>query len=123
MKTAAAVPIYQKASFPPCEAKCGMTPGRLQLAAQAVPDGAHTCTMSQDLPARMTDALAELIISETEAGTSAMLDGLSQSELQFLAGALIAKGEERPKSDQQLLRYLQAAKQLLHRAIAADVGR
>jgi hypothetical protein len=83
----------------------------------------YTCTMSQDLPARMTDALAELIISETEAGTSAMLDGLSQSELQFLAGALIAKGEERPKSDQQLLRYLQAAKQLLHRAIAADVGR
>jgi hypothetical protein len=83
----------------------------------------YTITMSEDLPPRMTDALAEWIISETESGTSAMLDELGQAELRFLAGALIAKGEERPKSDQQLLPYLRAAKQLLDRASSADVGR
>ena len=83
----------------------------------------YTITMHEDLPARMTDALAEWIVSEAQSGTSAMLDRLGQAELRFLAGALIAKGEARPKSDQQLLRYLRAAKRLLDRASSADVGR
>jgi len=83
----------------------------------------YTITMPEDLPARIGDALAEWIIHETEAATSEALDGLGPIELQFLTGAMIAKGEERPKSDLQVLRYLRAAARLLDRAIAAGFGR
>ena len=79
--------------------------------------------MRENLPAHLTDNLARWIINETEVGTSAMLDRLSQTELQFLAGAMMAKSEERPKSDHQLLRYLRATKRLQDRASGAHVGR
>jgi hypothetical protein len=79
--------------------------------------------MSEELPAHLSDALAEWIVGEAEAETSALLDGLGPIELQFLAGALIAKAEERPKGDQQLRRHLRAAARLLDRAIAADTRR
>ena len=82
--------------------------------------------MPGELPARLTrvtDALAEWIVAETEAAISPTLDGLGPTELQFLAGAMIVKGEERPKNDQQLARYLRASKRLLDRAVAAGFGR
>jgi hypothetical protein len=79
--------------------------------------------MPEEPPARMTDALTEWLIGETDVDGSATLDGLGPAELQFLAGALIVKGEERPKNDQQLGRYLLASKRLLDRAIAAGFGR
>jgi hypothetical protein len=79
--------------------------------------------MSEEQPVHLSDALAEFIVCEIEAGTSALLDGLGPTELQFLSAALIAKGEERPRDDQQLQRYLRAAGRLLDRSIAADVGR
>jgi len=79
--------------------------------------------MPTELPARMTDDLVEWIVEETEAAISKTLDGLGPTELQFLAFAMMAKGEERPKNDQQLARYLRASKRLLDRAIAAGFGR
>ncbi len=79
--------------------------------------------MPEELPARATDALAEWIVEETEAAISVALDELGPAELQFLAGAMIAKGEERPKNDHQLGQYLRASKRLLDRAIAAGLGR
>ena len=79
--------------------------------------------MPEELPARATDALAEWIVEETEAAISVALDELGPAELQFLAGAMIAKGEERPKNDRQLGQYLRASKRLLDRAIAAGLGR
>jgi hypothetical protein len=79
--------------------------------------------MLQDPPARMTDDLVEWVIRETEAETSTTLDGLGPTELQFLASALITKGEERPKNDEQQRRYLRAAARLLDRAIAGGLGR
>jgi hypothetical protein len=79
--------------------------------------------MIKDLLARMTDDLAERLISETEGAVSGALDGLGPIELQFLAGVMIARGEERPKNDQELGRHLRASKRLLERAIAAGFGR
>jgi hypothetical protein len=78
--------------------------------------------MAEDLLARMTDDLAERLISETEGAVSEVLDGLRPIELQYLAGVMIAKGEERPKNDQELGRHLRASKRLLDRAIAAGFG-
>jgi|KBSSwiStaDraftv2_1062776.scaffolds.fasta_scaffold143412_1 hypothetical protein len=63
------------------------------------------------------------MVEETEAAISETLDGLGPTDLQFLAGAMIGKGEERPKNDQQLGRYLRASERLLDRAIAAGFGR
>ena len=77
---------------------------------------------SSGLPAGC-DALAEWMVAETEAAISPTLYGLGPTELQFLAGAMIVKGEERPKNDQQLGRYLRASKRLLDRAIAVGFGR
>ena len=83
----------------------------------------YTLSMPEEQPARVTDALAERIVEETEAAISEALDELGPTELQFLAGAMIAKGEERPKNDQELGRYLRASKRLLDRAIATGFGR
>ena len=71
----------------------------------------------------MTGALAEWIVKETEGAISEALDELGPTELQFFAGVMIAKGEERPKNDQELGRYLRASKRLLDRAIDAGLGR
>jgi hypothetical protein len=79
--------------------------------------------MLEDLLARMTDDLGEWLISETEGAVSEALDGLGPIELQFLAGVMVAKGEERPKNDQELGRHLRASRRLLDRAIAAGFGR
>jgi hypothetical protein len=79
--------------------------------------------MVEDLLARMTPDLAEWLISETEDAVSEALDGLGPIELQYLAGVMIAKGEERPKNDQELGRHLRASKRLLDRAVAAGFGR
>lgn len=83
----------------------------------------YTIGMGEYPSSRLSDALVEWIVSETEAGTSEVLEGLGPTELLFLAGAVIAKGEERPRNDGQLPRYLRAADQLMHRAIAAGLGR
>jgi hypothetical protein len=87
-------------------------------------DGArpYTPTMSEDATAGLSDALAEWIIQETEAAVSEALDGLGPAELQRLASAMVAKGAERPKNDQDLGRHLLASKRLLDRAIAANFG-
>jgi hypothetical protein len=79
--------------------------------------------MPKDLPTHATDTLAEWIVEETEASISETLDGLGPTELEFLAGAMLVKGEERPKNDQQLGRYLRASERLLNRAIGAGLGR
>jgi hypothetical protein len=79
--------------------------------------------MLEDLLARMTDDMAEWLIAESEAAVSEVLDGLGPIELQFLAGVMIAKGEERPRSDEELERYLRASTRLLDRAVAAGFGR
>jgi hypothetical protein len=83
----------------------------------------YTTVMPKEPVARATDALAEWIVEETEAEISETLDGLGPAELEFLAGAMLVKGEERPKNDKQLGRYLRASERLLDRAIAAGFGR
>jgi hypothetical protein len=83
----------------------------------------YTAVMPEEPLARATDALSEWIVEETEAEISETLDGLGPTELEFLAGAILVKGEERPRNDKQLGRYLRASERLLDRAIAAGFGR
>jgi hypothetical protein len=76
-----------------------------------------------DLMALLTDHKVEMIVREAEAEMSENLDGPNVTTMQFLAGMLITKAEERPKGDPQIPRLLRAAKRLLDRARGAYSGR